>query len=504
MSLTGPAAGATLTGPVTLHRERLLPGRHRHRSTSWSTAWWWPPATSAPYTATWDSTTVGDGPVTITARATDTGGNQTTTAGQAATVSNAASRGGNLLANASLETNTGGGSVPDCWQQTSSATNTATWAYTTSAHTGSHAENVTITAYTSGDRKFLTAQGTSACSPRVTPGSTYTLGAWYQSTQPTRIAVYYQNASGTWIYWTQSPAFAASSSWAQAAWTTPAVPAGATALSFGTNLAAAGSLTTDDYTMTAGAAPPAVSVTGPAPGATLTGPVTFTANASSQVGIAKVAFLVDGVAVATATAAPYTATWDSTTVGDGPVTITAQATDTGGTKTTTTGQAATVSNAASRGGNLLANASLETNTGGGTVPDCWQQTSSATNTATWAYTTSAHTGSHAENLTITAYTSGDRKFLTAQGTSACSPGSPRAAPTPSAPGTSPPSRPASPSTTRTPAAPGPTGPRAPRSPRPAPGPTRPGPPRPSRPAPPPCPSAPTSPPPAASPPTTTP
>ena len=50
---------------------------------------------------------------------------------------------------------------------------------------------------------------------RVTPGSTYTLGAWYQST-----------------------------------WTALAVPAGATALSFGTNLAAAGSLTTDDYTMT--------------------------------------------------------------------------------------------------------------------------------------------------------------------------------------------------------------------------------------------------------------
>jgi hypothetical protein len=53
------------------------------------------------------------------------------------------------------------------------------------------------------------------------------------------------------VYWTQSPAFAASSSWAQAAWTTPAVPAGAVAVSFGVNIAAAGTLTTDDYTMTA-------------------------------------------------------------------------------------------------------------------------------------------------------------------------------------------------------------------------------------------------------------
>jgi hypothetical protein len=42
--------------------------------------------------------------------------------------------------------------------------------------------------------------------------------------------------------------FAASSAWAQAAWTTPAVPASATALSFGLNIAATGSLT-DDYAM---------------------------------------------------------------------------------------------------------------------------------------------------------------------------------------------------------------------------------------------------------------
>jgi hypothetical protein len=207
-------------------------------------------STSAPYTATWDSTTVGDGPVTVTARATDVTGHQTTTTGQAATVSNAASRSGNMLANASLETNTGGGSTPDCWQETSTGTNTAAWTYTSNAHSGNRAENVTISSYTSGDRKLLTAQGTSACSPRVTPGTAYTLGASYRSGQPTHIAVYYRNSSGAWVYWTQSPAFTASSTWAKATWATPAVPAGATALSFGLNLAAAGSLTTTSYTMT--------------------------------------------------------------------------------------------------------------------------------------------------------------------------------------------------------------------------------------------------------------
>ncbi len=421
VSLTGPAAGATLTGPVTFTANASSPvgiAKVDFLVDGVVVA----TATSSPYTATWDSTTVGDGPVTVTARATDISGNQTTSTGQADTVANAAGRGGNLLANATLNTNTGGGSTPNCWQQSTTGTNTPAWTYTPDADNGNATENVTISSYTSGDSKLLTAQGTSACSPRVTPGTAYTLGGSYQSTQPARIVAYYQNASGAWTYWTESPAFAASSSWAQATWTTPAVPAGATALSFGLNLAAAGSLTTTGYFMTAGApAPPTVSLTGPAAGATLTGPVTFTANASSAVGIAKVDFLVDGVVVATATSSPYTATWDSTTVGDGPVTVTARATDTAGNQTISTGQADTVANAAGRGGNLLANASLNTNTGGGTTPNCWQESNTSGNTQAWTYTPDADNGNATENVTISAYTSGGSKLITAQNTSACSP-----------------------------------------------------------------------------------
>jgi hypothetical protein len=117
-------------------------------------------------------------------------------------------------------------------------------------------------------------------------------------------------------------------------------------------------------------------------------------------------------------------------------------------------------------------------------PSCWQESNLGTNTAASDYTRHARHGNATENVAISSYTSGDRKLLTAQGTSACSPGSPRARPTPSAPPTGPVSPPTSPSTTGTPQAPGPTGPRARLSPLPAPGP----PPR-SPPVPPPCPSA---------------
>ena len=68
---------------------------------------------------------------------------------------------------------------------------------------------------------------------------------------PRRLAScsWYRDANGGWHYWTKSPQFAAASSWTQATWATPAVPAGATALSFGMNIEAAGTLTTDDYSL---------------------------------------------------------------------------------------------------------------------------------------------------------------------------------------------------------------------------------------------------------------
>jgi hypothetical protein len=251
VSLSAPSSGATLSGTVSLSAsassavgvakvDYLVNGQVVATGT-----------TGPAYTASWDSSTVGDGAVTVTARATDNGGNQGTSAPVAMTVSNAAGRGGNMLANASLETDTSGTAAPDCWQLGGTGTNTYTWSRTSSAHSGSWAENVVISSYTSGDRKLVTSQGANACSPRITSGHTYNLSAWYESSQTAHIVAYYQNSSGSWVYWTQSPAFAASASWAQASWTTPALPSGAVALSFGVNLAATGSLTTDDYTMTA-------------------------------------------------------------------------------------------------------------------------------------------------------------------------------------------------------------------------------------------------------------
>src|SRR5207245_6337661 len=56
--------------------------------------------------------------------------------------------------------------------------------------------------------------------------------------------------------------------------------------------------------------PPSVSITAPAAAATVAGTVNVTANASDNVGVAGVQFLLDGVAVgAEQTSAPYSLSW---------------------------------------------------------------------------------------------------------------------------------------------------------------------------------------------------
>jgi hypothetical protein len=79
--------------------------------------------------------------------------------------------------------------------------------------------------------------------------------------------------------------------------------------------------------------PPVVTMTAPANGATVTGTVTLSANASDNVGIAGVQFQVDGVnagGVITGAGPSYSYSWDSTTVANGTHTLSAVATDTTG------------------------------------------------------------------------------------------------------------------------------------------------------------------------------
>ena len=89
--------------------------------------------------------------------------------------------------------------------------------------------------------------------------------------------------------------------------------------------------------------PPTVSITSPTSGASVSGTVTMTASASDNVGVAGVQFLLDGVNLgAEATAAPYSAPWDTTTASRGSHALTAVARDAAGNRATSAPVSVTV------------------------------------------------------------------------------------------------------------------------------------------------------------------
>lgn len=90
-------------------------------------------------------------------------------------------------------------------------------------------------------------------------------------------------------------------------------------------------------------APPVVTLTVPA--GSLKGTVTLSAAAVDPISIAKVEFLAGATVIGTAATAPYSITWDTTTVADGPVNLTAKATDVDGNVGTSAVSAVTVANA---------------------------------------------------------------------------------------------------------------------------------------------------------------
>ncbi len=149
--------------------------------------------------------------------------------------------------NATLAAGAGGG-YPACFQGASYGRNIASFRYQRSG--GPHgvaAETVRVTNWSSGDVKLMQTMDLGRCAPSVAAGRSYRISAQYRATLPTQFDVYYRTAVGSWRYWTTSRGFPASSSWTQATWTTPAVPAGATAISFGLAAESDGTISTTGY-----------------------------------------------------------------------------------------------------------------------------------------------------------------------------------------------------------------------------------------------------------------
>lgn len=156
-----------------------------------------------------------------------------------------AALGTNMIQNPSLETLAT--TTPQCWMAASYGTNTAAYSVVTPGHTGTNAEQLTVSGWANGDAKLMPTMDLGGCSPTGKVGHTYQLKTWYKSTAPAQFELYYRTGTGFWQYWTASPFFAANANWTQATYTSPPLPTGATGVSYGLAIQANGTITTDDY-----------------------------------------------------------------------------------------------------------------------------------------------------------------------------------------------------------------------------------------------------------------
>jgi hypothetical protein len=91
--------------------------------------------------------------------------------------------------------------------------------------------------------------------------------------------------------------------------------------------------------------PPTVSLTSPAPGATVSSTITVSASASDNVGVASVQFMLDGANVGSpVTASPYQMSWNTTTATNTTHSLSAVAKDAAGNAATASAVTVTVSN----------------------------------------------------------------------------------------------------------------------------------------------------------------
>jgi subtilisin family serine protease len=73
--------------------------------------------------------------------------------------------------------------------------------------------------------------------------------------------------------------------------------------------------------------PPAVSITSPVSGATVSGAIAITGTATDNAGVSSIQFLVDGHQVASANSSPFSFSWNSANVANGSHALTVQAYD---------------------------------------------------------------------------------------------------------------------------------------------------------------------------------
>ncbi len=353
----------------------------------------------------------------------------------------------NLILNPSVEI-AASPLVPLNWAQSAPSDRSASFTYANTGLDGGRSVRIDATPRLSGDAKW------SFDDVPVTPGQKYTFSDLYQSNVATTVSARFRLQDGTTS--TIGPIAVPKNTNAAAFTADFTAPANAVSATVFHSISRKGYLVTDRFSLVAAVAPdttaPAVTVA--APTGTLSGAVTLVAQASDDVGVAGVRFLIDGVAVGVElTAAPYQYALNTATLADGTHTVAAVARDAAGNSATSAvasfvvqngvtpppapaatgkitltfddGWASQLQNAvpilqqahlpasfyvitrANQGGQAweeVQNPSLETAVNG--APATWSQSRTGVNTAAFTYDTSGSAGSRSARIDVTSYTSG--------------------------------------------------------------------------------------------------
>jgi|GEM_PF-126910 len=259
----------------------------------------------------------------------------------------------NLVPNPSVETvSSAKSSLPAFWLKGGSGTNTRILTYPVSGHSGAKGVKAEITSYTSGDAKWYPDY------IPVTAGKKYAFSGWYQSNVSSFVTLQLKQSNGTFKYFDLKKNLAAAPTW-QKYDGEYVVPAGTSAVSVFHLIKAVGFITIDDVDIHEASATssdttnPTVSLTSPNTG-TVEGSIILAANATDNVSVLGVQFILDGNPVGLEdTSAPYSMSLDTNTLTNGVHAVTAKARDTSNNSSTSLAVSITVSNAESFTGGAL-------------------------------------------------------------------------------------------------------------------------------------------------------
>ncbi len=367
----------------------------------------------------------------------------------------------NLIQNPSAETLAAG--QPAYWTPASWGTGTTVLKATSDAHTGKIGLNVTTSARTSGDAKWMPD------ALNVTSGKQYTYSEFYKATASSELDVAYTDATGKVTY-AYLASLGPAAAWQQAT-NTFTVPAGAIMAAVLHILPTVGSLTIDDASLAAAvtstnliANPSLETANGTAPAGWQrsgwgTNNASFTYQATGHSGSRSVSVSIttyrDGDAkwyanpvtvtagqqytysdfysspVVTRLVAAYTTAYGTSYVELAPAPAAATWAAYTATLTAPTGAiSVVVYHLLDKVGTLtlddvslsagaaapappapltIANPSVETSANG-TAPDGWQHSSWGTNTVAFSYPSDGHTGARSVKTTVASYTDGDAKW----------------------------------------------------------------------------------------------